>query len=171
MGLSSLGKNILIAMQRLFLLLILFPCFTHAQLIDSKAISSASATANVEKLSISYTLGEAISGSAQAGEIWLSQGFNLPFESIATSNADAISQQFTLYPNPAKEVIHLQLEDADRISAVVWTMDGKEIQRFPLTPLPQRLHVFRLDSFSPGQYILRITSSQGYGQFFYIRKI
>lgn len=70
------------------------------------------------------------------------------------------SKPFTIYPNPAKSLLNIQLEKAwnEKIFIEIFSVDGKQIQTSWLNPMETQTSI-KTDNMPSGMYFIRINGS------------
>ncbi|MEM6800547.1 MAG: T9SS type A sorting domain-containing protein [Bacteroidota bacterium] len=151
-------------MRHIFFILIIilpYPGSLWAQSISQQVISSL----GNNNPQLSYTVGEAIIETAEAGSFILTQGFHQPEETSVSIDRDlAALVDYKLYPSPAKDKIHLELSTSRPLDVQLAMIDmrGRKIEKTKRLII-QDLHKesFDVSQISAGIYVLQIMNRQG----------
>ncbi|MCQ2374894.1 MAG: T9SS type A sorting domain-containing protein [Salinivirgaceae bacterium] len=139
--------------------LAMFALSVSAQQVElqSFVISSGGGFEEKDGYSVSYTIGEVVTGTLELGGYTIVQGFQQAF--IEDTTSLLASQKYidiNIYPNPAKSYINIQLSDSDNEVAMIhcYDMTGKEVfaqetelgltTKIDVTDLPQGLYFVRI---------------------------
>lgn len=80
-----------------------------AQSADRQVIGSSGGSYSSPIADIDYTVGETITASGSSGTFSINQGFQQPAENSSAIAEQKILVDFSLFPNPAQNLISLQL--------------------------------------------------------------
>jgi hypothetical protein len=111
-----------------------------------------------EQGSISWTLGETLIETFQAGELTLTQGFQQPALSVGTYVEDTnIDFQLTAFPNPTKGHVTISTDflDAEKLEYLIYDLNGRIISN---KTLDGPLTGIAFDDFHPGTYFIRLSN-------------
>lgn len=147
--------------MRLFLFLLIIACFDcHAQsTLERTVINTAGADFNGSGLSVSYSIGEAVTGAVICPEVKLIQGFIQPPDKIKVSvESECQPLKITIFPNPVNEILIIEIQDFDGydnnlIEASISGLDGRILQ---VTKLHKGLNTLDCSSLAAGLYFLSI---------------
>jgi hypothetical protein len=92
------------------LLLVAVPAFS--QLRQSEVVASAGGFDEKSGISVSYTIGEAVTGTLAKGDVILVQGFQQGYAAQITppsSVVDELAISADIYPNPVNSVLYVTL--------------------------------------------------------------
>ncbi|MGG8494943.1 T9SS type A sorting domain-containing protein [Tenacibaculum sp. TC6] len=86
--------------------------------------------------------------------------FTINESSLSTSDNSALASTFTVYPNPASDVVHIKLKNSltSELQVTVYDILGKEV--LPKRKISDNKEVVSINtsSLTPGLYILQITN-------------
>jgi len=117
----ALNKKI---MKKIPILISLF-CFAST-VFSQQVIATAGETFENDEISISWTLGETIIETFEAGDIILTQGFHQDtYEITAIPEFQDESIQISLFPNPAREEFFIKYEGDNFTSYEIGIFDLK----------------------------------------------
>jgi uncharacterized delta-60 repeat protein len=77
---------------------------------------------------------------------------NLPSESFD------ISSKFNMYPNPAKNIVNIEVQDLDNASVEVYDINGRQLFTQKLNTTTNAINIENLAS---GMYMFKVSSTQG----------
>jgi hypothetical protein len=139
---------------------ILLGGIVQAQMLTPIAISNGGGFISGNKVKVSYTIGEPVTGLITNNSSKLSQGFQQSYKSGTSSviEAQTSNYKFMVFPNPTKDIIN-----------VTWEMENQEPLTFELSDLSGRILIqqtsneigsmqINISLFSPGFYYLKIKS-------------
>lgn len=117
-------------MKKIF---VLFTCsIMMAQMNAQEVIATAGETFENENISISWTLGETIIETFEAGDIVLTQGFHQDsYEITAIPEFQDQSIEVSLFPNPAREefFIHYKGDDFASYEIGIYDLNGNLLSK------------------------------------------
>lgn len=148
----------------LMLLGLLFPLGLWAQTtLAPQVTSSGGGSASAGGVTLSFTLGQAVSTTASGNGTTLTQGFHQPPVVEAVSREDDVPSagQLVLYPNPSsgESTLLLELANAAKVQLGVYDAVGKLVYKHShdLSAGQHRLPL-TLNRLSAGAYTLRVSS-------------
>lgn len=118
-------------------------------------ITSAGNTGFTTSSSLSWTLGEIVVNTYSSPDVVLTHGFQQATVTV-TSITGLTSKDFTIsvYPNPAKEFIIMEIEEFKNFSYFLYDEKGKLLQNGVI--VDKRTEI-KVNNFIPGNYFLKIT--------------
>lgn len=144
---------------------LLFTLRLSAQEVTSTVSSSAGNTVEVDGISISYTVGEAMVSTQISPDLVLYQGFQQGIESMITSNDPTlIDVRVKVYPNPTANMLHVELSATENISWNIELLDLKGSQLQTHNTDKSGIHDFQLslEDLPVGIYQLRMHDTEGH---------
>jgi hypothetical protein len=93
-------------------MLLLASTHAGAQLFTPEVIGSSGEYENSAAIHLSWTVGEAITTTAQAGSLTFTQGFHQPDETsalVASAPTAGLVEQAALYPNPFRKQLFVRV--------------------------------------------------------------
>jgi len=137
-------------------LALLFPLKTAAQ----EAVTSGGSYFEWAQGSISWTLGETVIETFQAGEWILTQGVQQPVLSVATfiENPE-LSFHLSAFPNPTRGQVTISTDylDVEKLSYLIYDLQGRTLSSKPLIGTHTGI---AFDDFLPGTYFVRISNDE-----------
>lgn len=137
---------------------------THAQSISRQVISNGGGYLEAGDYKLSYTIGESIVGEVESGSFKLTQGFQQGSDNTSTAVAEIeILVDYSLYPNPATDQIHLSLVAEEDIAIELNLIDisGKVVAA-PLKTWGNEIQeTIDISNLSIGSYFLVVKSTNG----------
>jgi Secretion system C-terminal sorting domain len=129
------------------------------QAIVPEVISSSGESSGNSNGSLSWTMGEAITATDNAGNDYLTQGFQQPSSIVVTAINNPPSEQnsVNVYPNPVSSSIYVQGVGNEQLQIQLMDMDGKVILSKMLSPSENQLD---LSEFANGVYLLKVSNMQ-----------
>jgi hypothetical protein len=152
-------------MKKLFSIIIAaLPMLLTAQSAERQVIGSAGGFAKGTGLQVSSTVGEAITATGTTTSVILTQGFQQPSSGTVRIDEAALGLFIKAYPNPTSDAVTLDLstQQAMDIHIALYDMLGRQMsvtERMPLNG--QMLHTVNMANFARGNYILRLTNTDG----------
>lgn len=84
--------------------------------------------------------------------------FNVNIVNSSTVNVEEMTDEMiSVYPNPAKETLYMNIDQANWLETKVFGMDGKEV----LMGYNPNKHILDVSTLTPGIYVLSIRMSNG----------
>ncbi len=139
---------------------------SFGQSISPKAITSAGASNASSNTKVSYTVGEISVKGLSNGNINLGQGFTS--SAVQSTTVTAIQEpikellQVKLYPNPASDLLFLDIENCkdSNIQISIYDISGKLISKE--TYVAQNNHIgINTQHWQTGSYLLQLSNSAG----------
>lgn len=96
----------------LLMLLLLLSAGAHAQTLERQVIGSAGGSYSGSSFAADHTTGEAITATGSSGSFVLTQGFHQLQAGGTAISEKGLLVNFSLYPNPASDVVTLSLQAA-----------------------------------------------------------
>ena len=145
-----------------FLLFSLFTCLLPAQSFTPRVIASGGGFVADPNFSMSYTIGEAVTATFfnTPADLILTQGFQQPEQiDTITGTFSASPEQWELkiFPNPAGDILHLQIAStrARSLAVSIWNIPGQLVS--PLYELSTGgTTSLDVSTLPAGTYILQI---------------
>lgn len=134
--------------------------FLSTKIIAQEVIAASGNYFESEQGSLSWTLGETLIETFQAGGMTLSQGFQQLSLSVSTFVEDAdIDFKITAFPNPTRGhvTVYTDFIDAETLEYVIYDLRGRIISSKMLEGSQTGI---AFDDFHPGTYFIRL-SNQG----------
>ncbi len=143
----------------------------HSQTLDRSVISFGGISDNPQ---LQWTLGEVATTILKGGGYTLAQGFQQPIESFATNTSEPLLSGLSIFPNPAKSEVWLNLipPERERVNVQILNMLGQEAVhtvianadsyplRFDLANLPSGIYLIRVALSNNHQKVLKLIVSQ-----------
>lgn len=136
------------------------------QVIKPNAILTSGFTGSNSSLGLSYTVGEISVKGLSNGNIKLGQGFTSSAVQSTTvtaiQEADKELLQVKLYPNPASDLLFLDIENCKdpNIQISIYDISGKLISKE--TYVAQNNHIgINTQHWQTGSYLLQLSNSAG----------
>jgi hypothetical protein len=142
-------------MKKLLLIGFCFSC-ALGSLLAQEDIATAGHNAKVGDAQLSWTVGEAVTGTLVGGTFILTQGFQQTRLIISsTDDLPFPKLKLTVYPNPFLDQMHLRVDEGDfsQLRYTLLTLEGKALQQDEITT---RQTVIDLGSQPGGCYLLQI---------------
>lgn len=92
------------------LLLVTVPAISQTK--QSDVVASAGGFVTTGNVSVSYTVGEPVTGTLSAGNVVLSQGFQQGYIEVDDDIESALASDVRLYPNPVKSILYVEFGEA-----------------------------------------------------------
>ena len=143
------------------MILILTYCFTHLIMYSQEQYVVATAGDHFEKstCSISWTLGECISGFVEKSTCSINQGFqqgNLVVQEVPNSVTNPSQLKMEVFPNPVSNFLTIQMDEFQtELSVTIFNLTG---QQFNMQELSGITTTIDLSSLSAGPYLLKISN-------------
>ncbi len=153
-------------MKNLLLLFCLAPALSFAQnTLSRQVIGSGGGVAASGNVSLSYTLGEAVTATVTSGSFTLTQGFQQPDLTGPSANDPLIRIDYQVYPNPANDWVEIRLV-SDRVAelhASVVDMAGRDLKLGEqIARLPGEVTLrFDMSGLSEATYLVRLSTPDG----------
>lgn len=125
-----------------------------------EVIATAGETFENDEISISWTLGETIIATFEAGDIVLTQGFHQDTYEITSIKEQYESEiNISIFPNPANEEFFIKYDgaDFDRYFINIYSIDGNLIDEKDLVDELTGIDITNLQS---GEYIISVTDQE-----------
>lgn len=143
----------------IFLSFFFFSLFqTHSQQLFT--------TAGAQENNVSWTIGELVFGNIQLTDMIVAQGVYDPYTSDLSGIMDARSVNYSVYPNPVVDRLHIQTDQEEAYSFVLTDMLGRTLIQDKGTSGK----TISMSYLKAGQYILRITGYKAAHSFIIIKK-
>lgn len=151
----------------LLLFTVLSSNVTIAQSNSPDVIAAAGTTFTDGTSQLDWTLGETTTAIYSSGSDMLTQGFHQPNLMITAINT-VENTSVSVYPNPALTFLNVQLTNFENTVIELYSIEGKL-----LTTQLANNNILQMDmtDYSAGNYLLRITSSNGKISSYKISKI
>jgi hypothetical protein len=139
--------------------MLLFSLSVIAQEVKPEVIASSGDTYKTTSSQISWTLGEVVMETYNAGAMTLTQGFHQPGVKVDAGYSDPVIQlSVKLYPVPATRYVMLEFQEIQEgLSVELYDMKGNRINVQPVNS--QRLQI-DLNTLPAAEYILKIVSAE-----------
>jgi hypothetical protein len=143
-----------------FLLIIILGSLGGISLLAQQTVSSAGKEGNGTGGAVSYTIGQVAYTTITDGVNGsVAQGVQQPYEiSVVTAleEANDISLEFSVYPNPAKDYLILKIEGEVKTQCIasLYNINGNLLQTIKVE---SNVTTISMQSNLPGTYILKIT--------------
>jgi hypothetical protein len=108
--------------------------------------------------SISFTLGEPVTGTVGSGPVILSQGFQQPYALRVNVPGNPAGYELSVFPNPVEKEIRVLTDHPPGMQYRLFDMRGLLITHGMLNSTETRIDLSFLE---PSVYILRISREQG----------
>ncbi|MBP5496665.1 MAG: leucine-rich repeat domain-containing protein [Bacteroidales bacterium] len=95
----------------------------------------------------------------QSASGWSSYG-NLVYEECVGLE-DHEPSSFTVYPNPAGEVVYVELDGADIANVALYDLQGRVVETLRATSLQDGIATVNMRNVPAGVYVLRVTDTNG----------
>lgn len=131
------------------------------QNLDQEVIACSGKSSVNQNFQITWTLGEAITNTINSENCILSQGFhqsNLIVSSIGMNDFPGLS--VSIFPNPTREIVTIQLKSADENSRIIELIDMSGRVCLFEKSSHQEIKI-NLLNYKKGLYFLRIHDSNG----------
>ena len=117
------------------------------------------------KSELSFTVGESVINTGQSGSFILTQGFHQSNQNSVNIDKDLEALvNYKLFPNPAKNLINLELQTSRPLNLQVSIVDirGREIHpASPMEVFDLERKSFDLSRISSGIYVVQILNQKG----------
>ena len=143
----------------IFLILIFLSFSINGQNLIPELLSSSGGLHSGGNAGLSWTLGEISIKTVKSDDIMLTQGFQQPhLYTVSTFNPEKIIRA-TVYPNPARDIINIDIEYPASIlySVSIVDINGNIYRRIPV----QKLKGVDISGLKPGYYFIMINSNRG----------
>lgn len=89
-------------------------------------------------------------------------GFQQPQFAVPTSISPSLQGKLSVYPNPVKDLLFIQMKDevSGSYQLIVTDINGREINDTPFTPNNSPTVELNTDSWTSGMYILRVVGKR-----------
>jgi hypothetical protein len=135
------------------------------QSVEPSAMVSAGGHEATVNVSISWSVGEPVIATFTNNNLILTQGFHQPMiASVISSLTNSLNNTIEVYPNPAQDMLFIYSQEyMDKDYRVeLYDING---QQYVSKSIFGKNNVLDLKNYSPGTYILRIITSEGYQTF------
>jgi hypothetical protein len=139
----------------LFILLSTILCTNS--LFSQQVISTQGRSLTGEGGSISFTIGETLTGTKVTDDGIITQGFHQTRLTVTAIDGPAVEPlDVNVWPNPSKEIVYVLIDyyDPDQISFVLYDVQGRILSRLAGS---SNLTEIKLPGGTPGIYFLKIT--------------
>ena len=140
----------------LFFSLLLFSQLSLAQSLSPEIISSSGANFNSGGSSLSWTIGEPIIDTYNAGSSQLTQGFHQSYLNITAIQPQAIGLEIRAYPNPSQSTVFIEIGgNPESYQLELFNILGQRLQSFEA----ENSNAISIDlsAYAAGNYLLRIS--------------
>jgi len=127
-------------------LLLTLQCFSQ-QLIS---------TAGQQQNNVSWSIGEIVTAGGTTSQFIIYQGFNSLESSVLSGLSDVAPSTLSVYPNPVVNELYLKKVDFGTYSYTLIDVVGSVL----LNKIADSDQTIDMSHYSPGQYILKVTSNQ-----------
>jgi hypothetical protein len=139
--------------------LTLSPAFIFAQSIDRQVIGAAGLVGNAANVEMIATVGETATATFSAGSFEITQGFEQPDGQIIATNTPTIRVDFSVFPNPTSDELHVNFWPAESIELGLQLIsnDGKlvrELQKTTKFAAGENNNLFKMNDLAAGNYFL-----------------
>jgi len=139
--------------KRLFTLLLSFWCIGAFSQAD-ELVSASGASFQNSSGYISYSIGEVVITTLTSSSAILTQDFHQTrYRTVSILNHSAI--QMSVFPNPVKDLLILQIEDPLGFDYLLYDVRGGLLERGQV--LDERTEI-NFSALAPAMYILRVTN-------------
>ena len=123
----------------------------QAQTIEREVIASS----GMETEQLSWTVGEAVVGTHQQGELILTQGYQQGYYSITQKIEEtAVDFGIEVYPNPVREKLFVKIPSSEAsYSLEMYDITGKKV--FEQKDVSQEVTI-RMDKYASSTYFLKV---------------
>lgn len=142
-------------------------CFGLLVTEAQQVISTAGTVFENASGSISFTVGEAVTGTLGSATTVLTQGFQQPFALQSNATGDPSDLSLSVFPNPADDVIKIRVDQPSGFRYRLYDMRGVLIGEGWLTATETGID---LSSLEPSVYILQVSKNSGEEKTFKIVK-
>ena len=154
--------------QLLILFTLAFVATCAAQSITPVVISAGGGDTATGNVGLSWTVGEPVGETVSSTDVQVTQGFHQShFEIISVEEHKELGFDITVYPNPATDVINVEMSFIGKLPApqetafkvVLTDNTGKVL----MTETIQNTTAYKIvmQHYAQGQYILQITGTDG----------
>ncbi|MGM0474529.1 MAG: T9SS type A sorting domain-containing protein [Bacteroidota bacterium] len=149
-------------------IMILLMCGSLFSLAEAQEVIATSGTVFENGSgSISFTVGEAVTGTLGSAATVLTQGFQQPFDLHIPSTGDLFDLHLSVFPNPAKGEILIQMDHPSGFQYQLYNIQGVLLAEGILTATETGID---LSSFESAVYILQVFNMSGEKKTFKIVK-
>lgn len=148
--------------------------FSYAQNVDHSVISTAGDISRAAGIELEWTVGEAVTEQGRDNSLLLTQGFHQTFIRrmivIAPPNSELLSS-IVVAPNPVRNNFSVLVNSpkSTRLQLTLTDASGQVLQNFSALNKSQ-LQV-QMSGYTPGFYLLRVTTDENVSRTFKIIKI
>ena len=142
----------------IFIIILMLSNKGLSQQLSRQVVASLGNTYQNENISLSMTLGEPVVETFSANGLILSQGFQQSETTVSsTSIEDNVTDKVKIYPNPAEEVVYLDIADSqNKIKTIeLYNLKGEklkikrdfeeqEITKISIEDIPSGIYFIRL---------------------------
>jgi hypothetical protein len=135
-----------------------------AQSLDRQVIGSTGGYTETGNLSVSYTVGETVIETAEAGTIVLTQGFQQPDEQFIGIEVAGTGIAITAYPNPTEGIIILDIRtvNPEQLTIAVFDAAGRQVLSSEMLQVhTEAKHPMDFSSLAAGNYLIRLSAAEG----------
>jgi len=123
-----------------------------------EAISATGGNASGIGGSVSFTIGQVVYSTNSGSSGSVAQGVQQPYEISVVTGLEAakdITLVYSVYPNPAIELLNLKVENCDKshLSYQLFNLDGKLLEYKEITDV---VNVIKMSDFPMASYYLKI---------------
>ena len=141
-----------------FLIALLFLSFWLTRLQAQEVIPTTGGNATGSGGSVSYSVGQVVYSSSSGTNGSVVQGVQQPYEISVISgivDGEGINLTFSVYPNPTKDFLTLNLENfkADNLTYQLYDISGKLVETKQVLSFETSIAMTNL---SPATYVLRV---------------
>ncbi len=145
--------------MRYFILLAILSIvgFSYSQDLDHFVIGTDGGHVKNNQFSLSYTIGEVVSGLARdrLNNIDITQGFHQPNISIVSVEDHDFDVNITVYPNPAIDYINVKISDLERANRFyIYDISGRLLSQQQIL---EKAFKIGFSQLSTGNYIILFT--------------
>ncbi|MFO7933787.1 MAG: T9SS type A sorting domain-containing protein [Bacteroidales bacterium] len=149
-------------------IMILLMCGSLFSLAEAQEVIATSGTVFENgNGSISFTVGEAVTGTLSSAATVLTQGFQQPFDLYIPSTGDLFDLHLSVFPNPAKGEILIHMDHPSGFQYQLYDIQGVLLAEGILTATETGID---LSSFESAVYILQVFNMSGEKKTFKIVK-
>tara|TARA_B100000963_G_scaffold302845_1_gene275893 strand:- start:779 stop:1261 length:483 start_codon:yes stop_codon:yes gene_type:complete len=145
--------------MRYFILLAILSIvgFSYSQDLDHFVIGTDGGHVKNNQFSLSYTIGEVVSGLARdrLNNIDITQGFHQPNISIVSVEDHDFDVNITVFPNPAIDYINVKISDLERANRFyIYDISGRLLSQQQIL---EKAFKIGFSQLSTGNYIILFT--------------
>jgi len=129
------------------------------QVITPEVMASAGDSYSTAQVSLSWTMGEPVTATANANNYYLTAGFQQPTNIVVTqlNNPAAPNNTVSVYPNPAKSSVYINRDGDIPLQIQLMDMNGKLIVNELLSSNENQLD---MSTLAGGMYLLKVYNTQ-----------